>query len=746
MMHRSFRSTALVLAVASLLQACSGTNVALQPVVKAPIAGTTPRSGMVVLPPGVNLAMNALKVSNSVSTTSPAANGSFTVTAYSGGPQLTFVTDKNGNLVLAGFLSSSSTTLDSLSTAKALTYFAAAFYTLPSPYRTQMVDTIATAAGFPAVQNAVIAALQANPSGLATNSGVSSALTNFVTALYAPNNGTSVSRQLRSLQGSRHLFDVLVNPSTAQSGITTINDFPDGVNFMNTYRRPAEAFIDQDSYVDPSGTRIPMPVNDIAPPVPIPPVSGLGNVTSSLLGAVQGLFSGATQYTPVSTSSTPLSNLANALSTRYIITVVGGGTPNLSIPLRQEESNAQRFLVVQQLVQDFLVPIVASIVIPNNSAAIDKALSYNGGSAPFTDLITTLTTAAPQIYTLMSAGQVGDALVLAFNTVATSNTVFAAMLTGFAGEGVLSASPKAVQAFFGGGAALLKSLDVLGGALVAADVAVVTTENGLSNDTDQFTVDVTDDTVTLTPGSVTLFNNGSQVFSANVPAASGSSQAIVWQWANTATVGHITDGIAGHLDNFQSSSNTVTYAANATGSGSDTVTVTALEVQGQNRPQIGNPQTATVTIQPAPSPSPSPAPSPSASPTAPAALGPPPGEPQSRCAAMQLSAHVAYVGQTISGTAGPPMPQSCGGVAGDGSVTWSWSSAPGLSEQATSCADNAPSCIFNATATTGSTWQSACIYGSSVQGSWESCDYYAIISASGAPAGRLEHDDGEIRK
>jgi hypothetical protein len=690
---------------------------------------------MVVLPPGVNLAMNALKVSNSVSTTSPAANGSFTVTAYSGGPQLTFVTDENGNLVLAGFLSSSSTTLDSLSTAKALTYFAAAFYTLPSPYRTQMVDTIATASGFPAVQNAVIAALQANPSGLATNSGVSSALTNFVTALYAANSGTSVSRQLRSLQASRHLFDVLVNPSTAQSGITTINDFPDGVNFMNTYRRPAEAFIDQNSYVDLGGTRIPMAVNDIVPPVPIPPVSGLGNVTSSLIGAVQGLFSGATQYTPVSTSSTPLSNLANASSTRYIITVVGGGTPNLSIPLRQEESNAQRFLVVQQLVQDFLVPIVASIVIPNNSAAIDKSLNYNGGSAPFTDLITTLTTAAPQIYTLMSAGQVDDALVLAFNTVATSNTVFAAMLTTFAGEGILNAPAFGpARAFFAGGASLLKSLDVLGGALVAADVAVVTTENGLSNDTDQFTVDVTVDTVTLTPGSATLSYNGTQVFSANVPAASGSSQAIVWQWANTATVGHITDGIAGHLDNFQSSSNTVTYTANATGSGSDTVTLIALEVQGQNRPQIGNPQTATVTVQPGPTPSPSPSPSPSASPTAPAGLGTPPGEPQSRCAAMQLSAHVAYVGQTITGTAGPPMPQSCGGVAGDGSVTWSWSSAPGLSEQATSCANNAASCVFNATATTGSTWQSACIYGSSIQGGWESCDYYAVISASGAPA------------
>ena len=728
MTHRSFRLTALALAVASILQACSGsTSPAVQPIAPAPrISGTTPQGGTVVLPAGVNLAMNTLKVSNSVGTANPASTGGFTVTAYSGGPQLTFVTDQNGNLVLAGFLSPSSPTLDSLSTAKALTYFAAAFYTLPSPYRTQMVDAIATAPGFSAVQNAVIAALQSNASGLATDTGVSSALTSFVTALYAPTNGTSVSRQLRSLQASRHRFDVLVNPSNAQSGITTINDFPDGVHFMNTYRRPAQAFIDQDSYVNQGGTRMAAPVIDIASPVPIPPVSGLGNVTSSLVGAVQGLYSGATQYTPVSTPTTPLSNLPNALSTRYIITIVGGGTPNLNIPLRQEESNAQRFLVVQQLVQDFLVPIIASIVIPNNSAAIDNALNYTGGNSPLTDFITTLTTAAPQIYTLMSAGQVDDALYLAFNTVVTSNTVFAALFTTFFGEGVINQPGfEAAKEYFTRGAGLLKALDVLSGALVVADVAVVTAENGASNDTDQFTVDVTNDTVTLTPGSATLFNDGTQAFSANVPAASGSTQAIVWQWTNTATAGHITDGIPGHLDNFQSSSNTVTYTANATGSGSDSVTVTALEVQGQNRPQIGDPQTATVTVQASASPSPSPA----ASPTAPADLGPPPDEPQSRCAAMHLSAHVIYPGQTITGTAGPPMPQSCGGLAGDGSVTWVWGfTGSGASEQSGSCSANSTSCIINGTANTGTSWQTECIYGSSVQGGFESCDYYAVIS------------------
>lgn len=598
MPHRSFRSIALVLAAAGVLQACGGCSRSNNLPHVTQFAGATQQSGTIVLPPGVNLTLSALVVSNSMGHAAPSASGSFSLRAYAGGPQFTLVTDKAGNPILAGFLGPGSTTIDSLSTAKLLTYFAGAFYTLPSPYREQMVDAIATAPGFSAVQNAVIAALQAHPTGLATDPGVTSALTTFITTLYAPKVPASASRQRRALAGARSRLDVLVNPGGALSGITTINDFPDGIHFMNTYRRAAEAFIDQDSYVDQSGTRVYAPVNDVVPPVQIPAVSGLSNVTSSLVAAVQGIFTGATQYTPVSTASTPLSNLANAKSTRYIVTVVGPGPiSNPNVVLRREESSARDILAIRQMLQNFLVPIVASIVIPLNSEAIDEALAFQGGNNTLTDLITTLTTDAPQIAGLMEAGRVSDALMQAFNTVATSGTVQAAFLQ-FVQNSVQNASGvEAAQKFFENGDALLNDINVLSSALVVADIAVVVANIGSSHNADQFTVDVTADRVTLTPGSATLPNNGTQVFTANVPSASGSGTPIVWRWANTATAGHITDGINGHQDNFDSSSNTVTYTANATGTGNDTVTVTAFEVVRSTRVQIGNPQTATVSVQ-----------------------------------------------------------------------------------------------------------------------------------------------------
>lgn len=715
-----FRAAAVLLVATMTLVACGGggghsvtplTPASAQPIVAPGSSFTTQQSGSIALPSGVSMPMAALTVANSLGSATPATGGTFTATAYQSGPQLTFVRDQNGNTVLAGFLGTGATTIDSLSTAKVLAYFGAGFYALPSPYRTQMIDAVATVPGFSAVQNAVVAALQANPSGLASNAGVAAALSTFVSALYAPNSTLSLSHRLRSVQASRSLRDVLINPSNAQSGITTINDFPNGVHFMNNYRRAAEAFIDQDSIVDQSGTRVSMPVTDVVPPQDISAVSGLSTVTSTLADAVRNYVSGnPTAYSPVSTSSVALSNIENAKSTRFIITIVGAGAPNSSLSLRAEEASAQRLLVVQQLLQDFIVPIIASIIIPANSSTIDDSLNFIGGSGTLADLATVLSTSAPQIYTLMNAGEVGDAVTLAFNTIANSNTVQLAFMQYVLSKVQSTSGVAAAETFFNGANGLMnKSLAIFSGALVAADVATVVANIAASNDADQVTVDVAADTVTLTPATVSLVNGATQDFTVNVPSASDSEAAIVWHWSNTGTAGHITDHINGHLDNFDSSSNDVTYIANLNGTGNDTVTVTAFEVQQQNRVQIGNPQSATVTVAATPTPSP---------------LGAPPAEPQSRCAAMTVSPHVVSVGGTITATAGPAQPGSCGG--GPGSVIWTWGFSAGATPVSGSCQANSATCTLTAVFVT-SGYVSLCINGASVQGPWDSCDYYAVV-------------------
>jgi hypothetical protein len=117
-------------------------------------------------------------------------------------------------------------------------------------------------------------------------------------------------------------------------------------------------------------------------------------------------------------------------------------------------------------------------------------------------------------------------------------------------------------------------------------------------------------------------------------------------------------------------------------------------------------------------------------------FGPSPaGLPQSRCAAMQVSSHIAFIGGDISAKAGPAMPDSCGG----GTVTWSW----GVSGAVRGCKPNSTVCVFKATASTGDQWAQICISGGSTQGAWESCDYYGVPDAGeGIIQGYVKDKDG----
>jgi len=142
--------------------------------------------------------------------------------------------------------------------------------------------------------------------------------------------------------------------------------------------------------------------------------------------------------------------------------------------------------------------------------------------------------------------------------------------------------------------------------------------------------------------------------------------------------------------------------------------------------------------------------------------GPPPsGLPQSRCASMALKRHKVHVGERITGLAGPA---HCSGA----SWTWvtppSWSGSkppplkdytlhiydlqgnPGYDNALTPirhCGNSASTCLVKAAnitvydtykgtwpnvwVTVHYTWVMACIKGGSDVGSWESCDYFAVV-------------------
>jgi hypothetical protein len=588
---------ALLLGISLSMQACGHRSSAVLPATappgptSAPLgAGMTLQNGKIVLPAGVSVSTTKLTVANSVTSAAPNADGTFSLAAFSGGPQFTVVSSPAGTPMLTGFLGPSATTIDSATTAQVLIYFAAGLYMLPSTYRTQAVTAVANAPGFAQVQSAIESALQSDPDAFAHGhtAGVTSALQTFVTTLYgSPAGGSARRRSPREVQ---------ITPGTAQSGITVLNDFPNGIHFSNAFRRGAVAFVDRESYVDASGNAQPAAITDYVKPTTIPPVSGLSTVSGSLLSAVQGYYSGATAYTPTTTATIPLDVIPGSRSTRYRVTVVGAG-PILpsSIVLTQEQQAAQHLIVVQSLILDVLVPIVASLIIPMNSTAIDNAFNYTGGNAALTDFITTLAT-AQQIYTLANDGNVSDAAVLAWNTIIGSNTLQLAFL-----QAVLSVLEEqypaaAAQAAFAKGSSLLNVLNVMSAVFVTSDLLVIATETTNSDTANVTEVAAALDPVSLTPASSSVANSGTVGFTVSAPTASGSGETLVYTWSNSAKAGHITDGINGHLDNFDSTSNKVTYTADSVGTGTDTITATVYAVQGSARTQIGKTVSATVTV------------------------------------------------------------------------------------------------------------------------------------------------------
>ena len=593
MSHFSLRPIAVAL-IAALLQGCSGGTVTVpRPYPRATGTGvgtsalpTAKQSGTVALPPGVTVALSSLTVVNSLGSTAVGTNGAFSLTAYSGGAQFTTVTDQKGTIVLAGFLDPQDPTLDVTSTA--------------------MVDAIATVSGFSDVVGALGSALAANPDALASSStatSVTSSVTAFIQQYFSAPSGSSVARAVVPML-KRKRQDVLATPSQF-SGITVNPDFPpDGVTFTNTLRRPSEAFFDKVSYVDAGGVTHQNPVTDAIPEMDIPAVIAIpSNVPAAYAKAIASYFTGVVPYGPVTTAEVPTPlNDATDLSTTYRVTVVGVGAIPQNIQLSSEQATASEQQGVKFLLLDMFLPIVLSCITTVGSQQIDDALNFQGAHAAIATLIELVISTAPEVAKQMENGDVTDALTTLEADFANSDVLRAALAQFLVdqitlGTG-LDASGQHLQVNLAVEDAekVLKILNIAGAVLAAADFSAVTHDILTTDSADQFTLTVTQDLVTIVPASATVSNGGTQNFAANVPAQSGSGATLVWTWANTASLGHITDGIAGHLDNFTSSRNTVTYTANQSGSGTDTITVTAFLVQGQNRVQVGLPQTATVTV------------------------------------------------------------------------------------------------------------------------------------------------------
>jgi hypothetical protein len=716
-------TSAAAIAASLMLQGCGGGGASAVPPPASPTfgsgSGVSVQAGTVVLPAGSKASLTSLRVNNSLGSVAVSGSGTFGLPAFSSGPQLAQVLNANGNPILMGMLGPTETSLNVHTTAEAMVYLAGGLYQLPDAQRQQAYAAIASAPGFANLETAVSTALSTDPDPFASTTGVSqsniaAALVSFFGSL-----GTRSARVAHSIPHRVVPKDLKIDPSNGQSGITPLQASPVQINFANTFRRPARAFIDQVSYGASAGSTTNIfaaALSDVVPPLDVPPATALKSFKSSIGDIALGNYA----WAEVATAPQTIVPFAGSFWTRYFVTVVGPGQGPPQAVLSPEQKAAVQDLTLQFVVQQMLLPYVSSVMVPYGD--LDKI--YNNAFAPAVakDIISALSADIPNIMAEANKGSYSGALLVALNAIAKSSSAQKAMLDGLVKlSGITDPGIQAQwsKAFASAVSAGLRLADA---ALVGMDLLKITADISSSNQADAYSVVAIPTKIVLTPASSTV-NNGSYVipsFQVSVPSAGGSGLLLEYSWSNSAKVGKFCDlsGRPDHCDNFTSTVNQGTYLANSTGKGTDTVTVTvtASDFSGDKplKFPLGS-ATATVTV----------------SPPIDDAGTPPSNLPQSRCASMQLSPHLVSIGDTITATTSAPHPESCGGdIPPPKPVTWTWGVHGGLTVLS-GCGPNDMACSLKAVALTGvpgNRYAQLCLVGDSRQGGWQSCDYYAVAN------------------
>jgi hypothetical protein len=355
MQRRPFLTLLLSTGTASWLHGCgSGTDSGLSQAANgggSTATGTTRLKAQISLPDGAAIANRAdLSVWNSMTTAmKPAADGSAEIAIFEVGAHYTEVRDSARRLVLAGFMSLDQASLSAQSTAELLAYVALGGALHPVDARPVVLASIQGLPGFASLVNLV--STQLTNSGYLTEDGaLATALTDFARL----QRGASANFNLRQTKGTK------VEPNAYDSGIS-LDTLVDGeLKITNNYLRRGKLWLERTGYKSEAGVDVSESVVLKVLDLPVPSRYG------GFLGTATEIYQGNYLWTPVTmpTESIPLFP-AGALETYYRLSVVGPGAIEGDLKkLPQERLNEQAVVALKAIVLDFVLPLVANILLP----------------------------------------------------------------------------------------------------------------------------------------------------------------------------------------------------------------------------------------------------------------------------------------------------------------------------------------------------------------------------------------------
>ncbi len=352
---------------------------------KLPAVNRSVQAARVVLPAATAAALTSTRLVSANNVSQVGDNGNAGLVVIEGAPQMSYVFDASGHLLLMSVIEAGvRTTVDSRGTAEALLQLTTEAYNqgpaIQIALRRVLADT-----RFDSVVEPLRLAVEA----AAGRNGIDGDDTALMDALKTATLALRGASAVPSAAARAKAQAVTINPDGTESGITVYPtaDF-NTVQFQNQFRRRTRVFISRTGNFDAAGTFTPVtpPVSLFQPP--LPPgfaldataqlsfdslVTSIGDYVTQFyadLGWLGDYESGAAAWQPV--TSAPVQLLFepdSAAVTVYTARVIGIGANDVGA-LTDAENVALEDILFQTMVEDIIKPFVRTLILPMVSERI----------------------------------------------------------------------------------------------------------------------------------------------------------------------------------------------------------------------------------------------------------------------------------------------------------------------------------------------------------------------------------------
>jgi hypothetical protein len=506
-----------------------------------------------------------------------AKNGNFQIKGMKGGAQLVMVLDEDNDLILLGWLAQDkSEEIDLSTTAVVLLFFATGGYTIPSGMWNQVLPL------YSELSKPVASALEAC----------------YKTDKKCLSNGsdslkTALEYSVKSFWENR---GILIEPSTAQSGITVLAaDLDLGgnpvittqtgkISFQNEYRRWAYTFLYKTAEKKLNQNEIEInPPQKVEPGKLIPPTAG----ANALLSSLGDWASGKVAYGPVYVGPLKLNYDKDTEKITYRLVAVGPGNKLPDFSMTAEEIEMTVVMNVAEYSFEVMLPILGSAIFDFSKTKPDDAFKLMVGLA---DLFATK---APSVLELIKSGDLWGALTACITLLATNGDFQEDFIKLFVKIGALL-SKEAFEEGVKKAEKVLKVLKIVDLILLYQDLGWISWHMKNSKLGDQWTIKYLPPKIKIDPDTVKLKSSDEKVFTVSVKEGGDNLKNLKLEWSCTCDYGELTSEL-GEKNKFLSNENhlTATYKAKPQVTGADTIKVKVSQLkegQGANYDELGEVQ------------------------------------------------------------------------------------------------------------------------------------------------------------